>query len=143
MKHEIVGPCQIAADEGYRIWTGRRNAVGGVDSDGTGWVFRTAPSAQVAADEYASELRKLAGEEVDGTVVIATNDDGESAETEVEYEDEDEGEDEDVDIPGVVICAACGGPAHLLGSLGAVTHYRCRDCGQDNKWTWQAMVATP
>ena len=88
MKHEIVGPCQIAADEGYRIWTGRRNAVGGVDSDGTGWVFRTAPSAQVASDEYASELPDLLGEAMVGTVVVATNDDGESAETEIEYEDE-------------------------------------------------------
>jgi tRNA(Ile2) C34 agmatinyltransferase TiaS len=29
------------------------------------------------------------------------------------------------------ICPACDGPGFLLGGLGNLTHYRCRDCGVD------------
>jgi hypothetical protein len=28
-------------------------------------------------------------------------------------------------------CPACGGPGMLLGTLGNLTHYRCRNCGMD------------
>ena len=28
-------------------------------------------------------------------------------------------------------CPACGGPGKLLGPLGKLTHYRCRNCGMD------------
>ena len=49
-------------------------------------------------------------------------------------DDEDEVEDEDVglNIPGTVPCGACGGEAQLLGVLGAIAHYRCRDCGAES-----------
>lgn len=32
-------------------------------------------------------------------------------------------------------CPACSGPGILLGSLGLMKHYRCRDCG----WTYGKM----
>jgi len=51
-------------------------------------------------------------------------------------DDDDEVEDEDEDvglnIPGIVPCGACGGEAHLLGVLGAIVHYRCKDCGGES-----------
>lgn len=28
-------------------------------------------------------------------------------------------------------CEACGGPLELLGVLGTIAHYRCRNCGLD------------
>lgn len=31
----------------------------------------------------------------------------------------------------VVSCEACGGPLNLLGQLGSLSHYRCRNCGVD------------
>jgi tRNA(Ile2) C34 agmatinyltransferase TiaS len=34
----------------------------------------------------------------------------------------------------VICCPKCDGPPIVLGSLGAVCHYRCRDCG----WVYQA-----
>jgi hypothetical protein len=39
-------------------------------------------------------------------------------------EDEDEGE--------AVACGACGGDAPLMGRLGNLNHYRCRQCGTDS-----------
>lgn len=41
---------------------------------------------------------------------------------------EDESENEDIDF-----CPMCGGLAYELGSLGPVTHMRCRAC----HWTFQ------
>lgn len=29
------------------------------------------------------------------------------------------------------VCLRCGGPLFLLGALGALLWYRCRDCGCD------------
>lgn len=26
-------------------------------------------------------------------------------------------------------CVACGGPLRLMGVLGTITHYACRNCG--------------
>lgn len=28
-------------------------------------------------------------------------------------------------------CPACGGPGVLLGTLGRLEHFRCRDCGAE------------
>lgn len=28
-------------------------------------------------------------------------------------------------------CELCGGPCFVLGQLGSLIHYRCRDCGAD------------
>ncbi len=28
-------------------------------------------------------------------------------------------------------CKLCGGPLGLLGALGSMKHYRCRDCGMN------------
>ena len=28
-------------------------------------------------------------------------------------------------------CPICDGPGILLGTLGKLTHFRCRDCGMD------------
>lgn len=42
------------------------------------------------------------------------------------YSDDCEGQCND--LPS---CPSCGGPAQLLGILGARAHYRCHDCGQD------------
>jgi rubredoxin len=33
-------------------------------------------------------------------------------------------------------CPHCNGPALPLGTLGALTHYRCRNCG----WTFAETV---
>lgn len=27
------------------------------------------------------------------------------------------------------VCAVCGGPCELLGTLGSIDHFRCRNCG--------------
>lgn len=44
----------------------------------------------------------------------------------VAFDDEDEGfEDE---MPS---CPACGGPGMLLGTLGRLTHFKCRNCGME------------
>ena len=32
-------------------------------------------------------------------------------------------------VDDAVPCPSCGGEAHLLGVLGNLGHYRCRDCG--------------
>lgn len=58
----------------YRIWTGYRNAGGGIDSTNNGSFWRYAESAQEAADDMAEDLEP-------GLIVVATDDDGESAES--------------------------------------------------------------
>ena len=40
--------------------------------------------------------------------------------------------DEDEEPDETVQCAVCGGPCDELGSLGNLTHYRCRNCGMMN-----------
>ena len=37
----------------------------------------------------------------------------------------------DVDAAPAVICPMCGGIGWVLGVLGRMWHYRCRDCGGD------------
>lgn len=39
---------------------------------------------------------------------------------------------EDDDVPADETCNDCGGPLVVLGTLGSVTHFRCRDCGGDS-----------
>lgn len=34
-------------------------------------------------------------------------------------------------MDNVIECSYCGGDAYEMGSLGHVTHYRCRHCGFD------------
>jgi len=43
------------------------------------------------------------------------------------HSDEEDGKEEEE----MVACPACGGPGALLGQLGNLVHYRCRDCGID------------
>jgi DNA-directed RNA polymerase subunit RPC12/RpoP len=44
-----------------------------------------------------------------------------------------DGEEADALLEGDYIeCPACGGDAYLLGALGRVKHYRCRNCGIDS-----------
>jgi hypothetical protein len=33
------------------------------------------------------------------------------------------------------ICRMCGGPLMILGLLGSVRHFRCRNCGMVFAWT--------
>ncbi len=44
------------------------------------------------------------------------------------FEETDECRAQAKEIPA---CPTCEGPGRLLGALGNVTHYRCRDCGID------------
>ena len=36
-------------------------------------------------------------------------------------------------------CPMCEGPAGLLGRLGNLDHFQCRDCG----WTWSDLADPP
>lgn len=45
-------------------------------------------------------------------------------------------------------CPVCGGPGVLLGTLGRVDHYRCRDCGlgfssEAETCEWFALCPNP
>ncbi len=62
----------------YRCYENERNAVGGLDGLGTGWGWVDAATAQKAADEYAASVRGI--KDCRGNVVVATDDDGDSAE---------------------------------------------------------------
>lgn len=66
----------------YRLYTANRNAGGGLDPTGTDWEYRYAATAQEAANEYAEELSAI--EDCKGLVVVATDDDGDSAESVVD-----------------------------------------------------------
>ncbi len=39
-------------------------------------------------------------------------------------------------------CPVCSGPGVLLGGLGNLTHYRCRDCGTGWHTGWNGKVST-
>lgn len=71
----------------WRCYEAHRNAGGGLDGAGCDNEYVTAASAQDAADEYAETLRDAylssGDDDLDGIVVIATDDDGDSAESEV------------------------------------------------------------
>jgi hypothetical protein len=47
-----------------------------------------------------------------------------------EVEDEHECEADEIEEPSS--CSVCGGESQVLGQLGNVTHYRCRNCGMDS-----------
>jgi len=65
----------------YRTYETIRNAAGGLDSCGTDWQYIEADSAADAAREAAEELRSIP--DCRGEIVVATDDDGDSAECEV------------------------------------------------------------
>ncbi len=70
----------------YRCYEAYRNDAGGLDGLSTGWEEITTNTAQNAADQYAKILRDAYGTPSDmrGIVAVATDDDGDSAETDLE-----------------------------------------------------------
>jgi len=52
--------------------------------------------------------------------------------------EEEEEEFEEPDVEGdAITCSVCSGPAESIGSLGALTYFRCRHCG--NQWGSQML----
>ncbi len=65
----------------YRTYETYRNSGGGLDPTGEDWGEIEAKTAQNAADQAAIDRKALGG--CDGLVMVATDDDGDSAQADV------------------------------------------------------------